>query len=195
VTIRTAEPRDFPAIAALHARSWRVAYRGILSDAFLDHDVEEDRRRLWEARRAGELDPERSRVTVIERNGSLEAFVCTILDADPEWGALVDNLHVTPSSRGQGLGRILMSEAASWVLARRLGSALHLWVFERNRAAVGFYERLGGVVTARVVDPAPDGHDVESLRYSWREPACLVREPDASGRGPGPVRRGRPRPA
>jgi hypothetical protein len=36
VRIRVADSSDAPAIAALHAESWRRHYRGAYSDAFLD---------------------------------------------------------------------------------------------------------------------------------------------------------------
>jgi len=29
-------------------------------------------------------------------------FACAYLDADPEWGTLVDNLHVVPGLKGKG---------------------------------------------------------------------------------------------
>jgi hypothetical protein len=41
--IRDASDCDLPAIARLHAASWMVAYRGILPDSFLDHDLEKNR--------------------------------------------------------------------------------------------------------------------------------------------------------
>ena len=45
---------DANAIAAVHAESWRTAYRGILSDAYLDGPIDAERRRLWRARCCGQ---------------------------------------------------------------------------------------------------------------------------------------------
>jgi len=45
--------------------------------------------------------------TISERSSA------TLVDADPEWGALLDNLHVSPSSKGHGLGRRLSAESAA----------------------------------------------------------------------------------
>ena len=36
ITVRSARPGDAEAIAQLHVASWRVAYRGIVDDAYLD---------------------------------------------------------------------------------------------------------------------------------------------------------------
>jgi ribosomal protein S18 acetylase RimI-like enzyme len=81
----------------------------------------------------------------------------------------LDNLHIRPDARGRGLGRQLMAEAAAWVLEQRPDSSMHLWVFEQNRQAVGFYESLGGERVERVVKAAVDGNYVVSLRYLWRD--------------------------
>jgi hypothetical protein len=43
MTYREATANDAEKIAALHARYWQIHYRGILSDAFLDGEVEENR--------------------------------------------------------------------------------------------------------------------------------------------------------
>ena len=50
VTLRLAILADAPAIAALHADSWRFAYRGAYSDEYLDGPVFEDRARVWQER-------------------------------------------------------------------------------------------------------------------------------------------------
>lgn len=118
MTVRPAMLSDAIAIADLHAESWRSTYRGILGDAFLDGPVIQDRRKLWEARLSRSPMPDTQLVRVIEDGGVLTAFVCALLDADPEWGALLDNLHVSPSSKGQGLGRRLMAEVAAWYFSK-----------------------------------------------------------------------------
>jgi hypothetical protein len=43
VTLRDATEHDSPAIARLHADSWRSAYRGMLSDDYLDHRAHSER--------------------------------------------------------------------------------------------------------------------------------------------------------
>lgn len=170
--MRTATPADAFAIARLHARSWRTTYRGILADAYLDGPVDEDRLALWQARLSR---PHEQMVSLIERGGELEAFVCVFLDRDPEWGALLENLHVEARARARGLGRALMLTAADFVTRSRPGSRLHLWVYEGNHPACRFYEHLGASLTARHREPAPDGSEVHALRYAWTDPCDLAR--------------------
>jgi len=170
---RSARPADAPAIANLHALSWRTTYRGILRDDFLDGPLLENRRTLWDARlndaaREGQL------ILVSEREGGIQAFACAFFDADPEWGTLLDNLHVVPRLKGTGLGRMLMSEVAQRILRHPSNPKLHLWAYEKNAAALRFYERLGGIKTACQAEEAPDGSQVMAVRYCWQDVASLT---------------------
>ncbi len=163
---RGASPSDAGRIAKLHAESWRHSYRGILSDSFLDREIFADRLAIWKSR-LSEPQPESQLILLAEENGELFGFVCAILDADPGWGALLDNLHIRAEAQGRGLGRRLMSEAASWIRRQRPGSGLHLWVFEANPQARKFYELLHGRAVERQTKHAPGGGEVVSVRYVW----------------------------
>jgi len=172
---RNAESSDCEALAHLHALSWRRSYQGILAQEFLDNCVEDDRRLIWRARLADpKSETQLARVAVEE--AAIVAFVCVFLDQDERWGALVDNVHVHPDLKGRGIGRQLMAHAVSWVIDRRPASPLHLWVFEENHSARGFYERLGGISVERSLHHAPDGYDVPAIRYVWSDLAKLVEE-------------------
>ena len=113
MTLRRAQAADEPAIAWLHADSWRTAYRGILRDDFLDGALAANRRRLWSGRFC-EINREDQLIILSEELGEIRGFACAFLDADPEWGTLVDNLHVIPGLKGRGLGRQLMDRQWRW---------------------------------------------------------------------------------
>jgi GNAT superfamily N-acetyltransferase len=168
MALRRAVAEDEAAVARLHAESWRTAYRGILRDDFLDDSVVANRREVWSTRFA-QLGREDQLILVSEDHGEIQAFACAFLDADPEWGTLLDNLHVIPGLKGRGLGRQLIAGVAENVRQHGDHSVLHLWVYEQNTQARGFYERLGGVITEVVAEAAPDGSQVNALRYAWRE--------------------------
>jgi GNAT superfamily N-acetyltransferase len=174
VRLRRAQVADEAAIARLHADSWRAAYRGILCDDFLDVTVVANRRELWSTR-FSEIDRKDQLILVGEEHGEIQAFACAFLDADPEWGTLLDNLHVLPGLMRRGLGRQLISAVAENIRRHGLHSMLHLWVYEQNLQARGFYERLGGIVSDCVGEAAPDGSHVKVLRYGWRELSLLVK--------------------
>ena len=168
MALRRAVVSDEAAIARLHADSWRTAYRGILRDDFLNDTVVANRREMWSTR-FSEIGREDQLILVSEERGQIQAFACAFLDADPEWGTLLDNLHVIPGLKGKGLGRQLMAAVAENIRQHGDLSLLHLWVYEQNTQARGFYERLGGVITDCVAEAAPDGSRVHALRYAWRE--------------------------
>jgi ribosomal protein S18 acetylase RimI-like enzyme len=172
--MRRARLDDATAIANLHAESWRRAYRGILRDEYLDAPVFDEREALWKNRLSLPGDAEHQLVLLIERANELVAFICVMLDADPEWGALVDNLHVSAAWSGQRLGSKLMASAAAWVTAHRPHTRLHLWVYEANVAARRFYDRLGGEVVDHHTELAPDGTRIDAVRYGWRTLAGLA---------------------
>ncbi len=173
MTIRAAVLADAVAIAQLHTHSWQTAYRGILSDDFLQGPLRENRRLLWHTRLSETGRPDQV-VLVDEQEGAVRGFACAFLEADPVWGCLLDNLHVVPDLKGQGLGRLLMTAVAERVWLSTPDSRLHLWAYEQNLAARRFYERLGGIITECQSELAPDGTRVNAVRYCWSELSGLA---------------------
>jgi len=174
VIVRQAGALDAPAIAKLHAESWRANYRGTFRDDFLDGPAFDERRRIWDGRFREFGTSTNQIVFVVDDKGAVNAFVCVLLDADPVWGALVDNLHVAPDLKGRGFGRRLLAEAARWVHQQRSGSKLFLWVHETNDAARGFYEHLGGIAVGSETHEGPEGSRVTAIRYAWGDVQALV---------------------
>ena len=169
---RPANRDDIEPIASLHADSWRRHYRGAFSDSFLDGDVDADRLAVW-ADRLRQPRPEH-RTIVAEEGGRVVGFSHVVLDDDPTWGALVDNLHVTHDLKGRGIGTRLMAESAAVVVERTPASGLYLWVLEQNRAAQAFYQALGGTCAGSEPDEPPGGGTVFGLRYVWPDPSALL---------------------
>jgi ribosomal protein S18 acetylase RimI-like enzyme len=170
---RDADVSDTEAVARLHALSWRSAYQGILDKEFLDKFCETDRLVVWRARLSA-ASAERRLVRLAAEGATLVGFACVSLDEDVRWGARLDHLHVHPESKGRGIGRQLMRQAAAWVADRRPQSSLHLWVYEDNRSARGFYEHLGGTAVERILHHAPDGNDIPAVCYVWQDLAGLM---------------------
>jgi hypothetical protein len=81
--IREANLSDLEAIANLHARSWRIAYRGILSDAYLDGDLVAERRAVWQERFSKPA-PNQT-IVVAEIDGGMVGLACAYGDHDELW--------------------------------------------------------------------------------------------------------------
>jgi GNAT superfamily N-acetyltransferase len=172
-TYRDATARDVEGIAALHADSWRRHYRGAYPDSFLDNDVFADRLGVWTDRLHRE-DRSNECTLVAERDSAVVGLAHTILDADPQWGALLDNLHVRYDLKGSGIGTRLMAETARAVLQRTPASGLFLWVLEGNTAAQAFYKARGGQHVGSKTSDAPGGGTIAAFRYVWPDPSLLL---------------------
>ena len=169
---RAATPFDAEAIANLHARSWRESYRGAFLDAFLDGDLRGERLRAWRDR----LDhPARNQfVQVAFDRTNLVGFVCAYGAHDPQWGSLIDNLHVAHAFKRSGVGATLMRQAAAWLVSGYPDLGVHLLVLEVNVSARRFYERLGGHNSGVSTMETHGGAIVRSCRYTWPRPALLA---------------------
>ena len=175
VEYRRASEQDTESIAAIHADSWRRNYRGAYSDAFLDGDAFDDRRAVW-TERLKQPNPLHDTV-VAEWQGKLVGFVHTILDHDPMWGALLDNLHVAEEVKRRGVGTQLMARSAVAVMARGTHKSLYLMVLEGNASAQAFYDARGGECVGSEVSVPAGGGSIVGLRYVWTDPSVLLRAP------------------
>jgi ribosomal protein S18 acetylase RimI-like enzyme len=167
---------DADSIAALHADSWRRHYRGAYLDSYLDGDVVTNRQEVWRSRLA---QPTTGHFTVVARHGQeVLGFAHTIVDEDPLWGSLLENLHVTSDLKRSGIGSHLMSQTAQTLLRLRPHGSLHLWVLDQNTAAQSFYDARGGVrVETQLRGPFPGGGRAMGHRYHWGDPTRLLMRP------------------
>jgi ribosomal protein S18 acetylase RimI-like enzyme len=175
---REATADDAAAIADLHAESWRLHYRGALLDSFLDGNVVEDRMAEWTSRFAQAV-PDRYTVAGFLDDGTIVGFAHTFFNADPVYGAFLDNLHVRHDLKRQGVGARLMTATARAVLNRSTTSGLYMWVLEQNTAAQAFYEAKGGIrVERQLTGPLPGGGQAYSFRYAWPDLSTLADPPE-----------------
>jgi ribosomal protein S18 acetylase RimI-like enzyme len=152
--IREAEPSDARAIAEIHVRSWQAAYRGQLTDDYLDGLRVEDR--LEQHRRALEAPGEHR--TWIAGDDAVAGFAVTgpsqDADADDRTGELYA-VYLDPARFGRGIGKALCDRALEDLRDRGFRTAT-LWVLETNERARRFYERQGwsadGLTTSERVD-------------------------------------------
>lgn len=165
--IRFATSRDADAIAELHAASWRSAYRGMFSDAYLDGEAQDERRRHWRQRLQTEPRPDQGILVAFEED-ALVGFICIFLEAEAGRGPLMDNLHVRPDRKGAGIGQRLLREGLAWVRTRGSFDHWFLWVLEDNGPARRVYEHLGWVPEERAIHHAPDGTEYPAWRYVQR---------------------------
>jgi ribosomal protein S18 acetylase RimI-like enzyme len=143
VRIREAIPADAEPLAGIHVRAWQAAYRGQLSDEYLDglragDRIDMHRRTLAEPR-------EGWRTWVAVEGEQVVGFAVTgpseDADAEQDTGE-VFAIYLEPERVGTGVGRRLFAYALLDLRKRGFRSAT-LWVLETNEQARRFYERAG----------------------------------------------------
>lgn len=166
VEVRIATVDDAVAVAAVHVRTWRHAYRGLLPDAYLDGLSVERRNEVW-SRILSETDLPRTGTFVLEEGLDVIGFVHVAPTRDDDLPAAtgeVTGIYITPSAWSRGGGRQLMDTAKASLKAAGFATAA-LWVLEANVGARSFYERQGWVPDgARKVDDRGDFVLIE-VRY------------------------------
>lgn len=150
ISVRRAVAGDAQAIAAVQVAGWEAAYRGLVSDAFLDAFTVEVRTARWI-----EL-LEQGSVTYVTDGG-----FCSVIRPARDASAPVElaALYVAPSRWRRGIGRALVNAA----LAR--DEDVTLWVFAQNARARSFYAALGFLEDgAEAVDPGTGVLEVRMRR-------------------------------
>lgn len=170
--IRIANASDASAIASLHAASWRIAYRGALSEEYLASDIVADRHAIWTERFRSSA-PNQF-VAVAEDENIITGFACAFSACDPEWGTLLDNIHVSLTYQRRNIGTSLVRSVASWCQETLPHSGLFLWVLQSNLPAQRFYEKLGASVCGEDVWSAPGGGALPRFRYAWPDVRVLI---------------------
>jgi GNAT superfamily N-acetyltransferase len=173
LTLRAATRHDAAAIAQLHADGWRSAYRGMLSDDYLNDRVHAERAALWH-QRFSEYAEKPFFAVLAEIEGNLVGFACVFPDEHPVYGAFLDNLHVAPQRTGQGIGRQLLTAVAERLAADRHSGGMYLWVIDKNTRAREFYAKAGAQEVECALLTMPDGSRRTEVRCYWPDPSRLL---------------------
>jgi GNAT superfamily N-acetyltransferase len=164
VNIRDAKLSEAAAIATLHATSWMSAYRGLLSDEYLDNNLEGERKKYWLEKMP--TIKENGFVLVAEHGGELVGFVAVLDQPDAGFDALVDNLHVRPDLKGKGIGGELLRAVAERLLSTHRNS-FYLFVLQGNTSAENFYLAKGGT-PLDIHTHEFGGKVVKATRFAWQ---------------------------
>jgi GNAT superfamily N-acetyltransferase len=133
--------QDAEGIAEAHVSAWQTAYRGIVSDAFLDAMSVKDRSTRWRAL----LDDSDSTILVTKDKDHVHGFISFGKHREPyaipEEGEIW-TMYVHPRAWRTGVGRSLMTEALA-ALKRRGHLSTWVWVLAANPQAISFYLSCG----------------------------------------------------
>jgi ribosomal protein S18 acetylase RimI-like enzyme len=137
----------------------------MMDDRYLDEEVAEERRLEWQ-RRMSQPNPEQYIVMAMDGD-QFCGFACVYLNHHPEWGALLDNLHVLPAWKRRGIARELIRRTARWVKAHTPNDTYYLLVLKGNKDAIAFYDRMGGKNVKELLFDVPYDRKEPVYLYLW----------------------------
>jgi L-amino acid N-acyltransferase YncA len=161
VEVRDATTADAAAIARVHVRGWRAAYRGQLPDEVLDGLSIEARAERWQEWLGRPHD------VLVADDGGVVGFVAVgPCRADAARGAPggVFSIYLEPRPGDEGIGRRLM-DAATRRLAALGYDRASLWVLDTNARTRAFYERGGWRTDGATKREDIGGAAVTEVRY------------------------------
>jgi ribosomal protein S18 acetylase RimI-like enzyme len=183
IEVRDAVIDDADALATAHIDGWRVGYRGVVSDEYLDaEEFATSRRERWQAWTWQAAMPD-SRMFVVTIQGRVVGFGHAGPEAAgpagmPEPSAAdatgrgeVYGFYVHPSAWGSGAAAALMSRCEEFLRDEGHASAV-LWVLRDNPRALAFYEKAGWRFTGResMFSPSdPPDSPLPRVEYVVRE--------------------------
>jgi GNAT superfamily N-acetyltransferase len=165
LVLRPAAAVDAPAIARVRIDSWRMTYRGLIPDAYLDGMQQDASTALWE--RVLSAAPNATSVFVLANADEVVGFAAGNMLKEPKHGknAELSAIYLRRDYQRAGLGHRLVGAVAT---AQRAHGAtgLIVWVIAGNKGARAFYEQLGA--TLLVEQPFQwDGMDLVEAGYGW----------------------------
>ena len=138
MTIKKATLKDVPLISKIHALSWKIAYREILPDSYLNN-LKED---FWEPAFNKWIEEGTITVHLLYIGKQIAGCVSYGKSRDelhPTWGEIV-SLYLLPEYFGKGYGKYLLRTALKEL--KEIGcSTTYLWVLKENKRARYFYEK------------------------------------------------------
>ena len=144
IIIRDARLRDAAAIAHVRVAAWRIGYRGLIPDSYLDRPDFEDLEALHLHAALRDITDE-VRISVAEVAGQIVGYcaygACGDASSQPSQGGIYD-LFVHPEAWHCGVGRKLVTYATEHFSAQGFAAA-SLYVYEANTRGRAFYQHAG----------------------------------------------------
>ncbi|HET9424027.1 MAG TPA: GNAT family N-acetyltransferase [Gemmatimonadaceae bacterium] len=138
LTLREATPRDLPRLAALHVATFNETHGG----PFQSGPSVALREAQWR-KKLGETDATNFVLVIGNPAGELIGFVWAHPTSEPgPFAARLNKIYLLRPYQRQGLGRLLMKEVTSRLLANGITSMM-LFTETDNEPACRFYESLG----------------------------------------------------
>lgn len=155
-----AETDDLYAVSRIYEESWKVAYRGIMPDAYLQA--------LVPGRWVPLLQQERRSTLLVLDGGKMvgtASYGPSRWKKWPDYGEIF-SIYLLPTYTGQGYGTALLQTVLAQ-LTRASYQDILLWVLESNEAARRFYETFGFRTNGKYIQEVFGGKVLKEVQYCW----------------------------
>ena len=142
IKVRKANIGDVEAIAKLINKTWKISYKGILSENILDERTYQQNMPYIEK----DIDSN-NKVVLIAANdsskiiGMVSGGICR--EKEEGYDSELYAIYVLPKYQGEGVGKLLFINFCIW-LKERKNRSMMLWVLKANKDSREFYKRMGG---------------------------------------------------
>ena len=167
--IRPADSGDALGMASVRVNTWRVAYRGIVPDAFLDGLSAEGVADRWSKAFWQDRDPGVGLFVAENEAGEIIGIAICGPEQDraPAHKGEIYVLYVLPAYQQRGIGRSLVAACARHLIGQLGAKTLIVWVIAENPYR-RFYESLGGkLVREKTMEIG--GKPILEAGYGWDE--------------------------
>jgi ribosomal protein S18 acetylase RimI-like enzyme len=165
ITVRKAVLSDAFSIGKIYTHSWKITYKGIMPDSFLDELNPAFSAKNFENDIIG--NSKKRFAYVIEIGKAVVGFVMggpSKENLEPGVGEL-HNIYILNEFRGQGVGRKLLTACADELVNRGFQKMI-LYVLTENPYQ-RFYESAGGVLESYDGQVEIGGQNFKLSKYAW----------------------------
>jgi len=172
--IRPATPSDSDNISSLHVDATRHGYQNFADASYLaqlDQDITPAKWAEWLNDSTHALiaftDDSEAQATGFISFGPIRTRIKEDRGIMPSWPGEIYGLYLHPDHWGNGIAQALMRAITDPMRKNYWDKAL-LWVIDKNKRAVSFYEQMGG---QRVGKQQADigGKTVTELAFGWKD--------------------------
>ncbi len=166
VTIRAARSSDSKGMGIVHVRAWQVAYRGVMTDDYLDGLNVEDRAAMWERAISAPAGPHVLVAAVGDEVIGFASFGVERNQLDVSDVGQLYAINLDPTHWGNGIGRLLLREATNSLRSMGFREAV-LWVVTTNFRARSLYDSEGWTDDDAIRSEDVLGAIVQEMRYRY----------------------------
>jgi ribosomal protein S18 acetylase RimI-like enzyme len=157
--VRPASDADAYGVAQVHVASWKVTYRGMAPDDYLNNLKALDRVSRWRERIANKTDF----IFVAEVDDVIVGFASYFIH-EQDSTAELDTIYLDPDHWRHGVGTQLVHVVMTDMTQKGCDTAV-LWVHPSNDRARNFYEHLGWQVTGKTKTEPSWGQQMPAIQY------------------------------